>query len=169
MAENKQETQSGAITSDSMRGRQAAQSQQVDKNLQERPVTSRDVMALDPQQLKLAQERSEHQGQKVSVKALRTVHKDPSLQGEVANPGDSFETTRGRAAELRSHGIVEFGSEQEERDAHFGQDHVASTSARLKADQEARKIPDMHKSSPLRNPELKLAEPQGDVRKDSKR
>lgn len=162
MTDNKEQQKqgSGAVTTDSMRGRQQGDQQQQE----ERTVTSRDVMALTPEQ-RQAQEQRE---QKVTVRALRTVHKDQNLQGEVANPGDEFETHRGRAAELRAHGIVEFSNESEENEAFKHASPTAAIRDRVNRDHESRKIPEQHKSSPLRNPKLELAEAPEDVRKNKR-
>lgn len=163
MADNKQDPR--AMTTDNLRGGQSAQQQNAQHDQNTRVVTSSDAMALTDEQ----RQRQEHGQQKVSVRALRTVHKDGNLQGEVAQPGHEFETTRTRAAELRSHGIVEFTSDSDQDEA-FKHSHPATAiNERVKRDVESRKIPEQHKSSPLRNPELKLAEPEGDVRKEGKR
>jgi len=105
--------------------------------------------------------------QKISVRALRTFHEHENMHGKQVHPGDEFECTRGRAAELRANGLIEYVSDGEAAKIH-GEVGAKKIDERVKREQDQAKIPERHKTSPLRNPELKLGEvdPKDDPRED---
>lgn len=108
--------------------------------------------------------RDQSNDQKVSVKARRTFHKEANMQGDLVHEGHEFETTRERAAQLRANGLIDYSDEGDEKELH-GRTQGDALREAIKRDEEMRKIPEQHKTSPLRNPEIKYAEPAGDVRK----
>jgi hypothetical protein len=96
--------------------------------------------------------------EKVTVKALRNVHKAGNLQGEMAKPGDEFETTKSRASQLRANGIIEYANESDAHDIHGKRDHDAITE-RVKRDNAMRtESVEKNRTTPLRNPKLEYAE-----------
>lgn len=104
-----------------------------------------------------AAERGEGED-KVTVKALRTVHKAANLQGETAKPGEEFETTKARASQLRANGIIEYANEGDAHDIHGRRDHDAITE-RVKRDNAMRtEGVEKNRTTPLRNPKLEYAD-----------
>lgn len=95
--------------------------------------------------------------QTVTVRALRVFHKDGDMKGEMSSPGDEFEVDRGRAAQLRANGLIEYVNEDDDHAIH-GQVDASRISERVAQQTAAAKIPPNSKGAPLRNPEVKLAE-----------
>jgi hypothetical protein len=108
--------------------------------------------------------RDQSGDQKVTVKALKTFHKHANMQGDMVHPGDEFETHRSRAAELRANGLIEYSSEADGHSVHGEQD-AKRLDEKLKRQAELSKIPENSKTTPLRNPEVKLAEAPADTGK----
>jgi hypothetical protein len=100
-------------------------------------------------------EQNQDDQQKISVRALRTFHENPSLKGNVLHPGDEFECPRVRAAELRANGLIEYVNEGDEKTIH-GEIGAKATRERVERQTEASKLPEQHKTTPLRNPKLEL-------------
>lgn len=97
-----------------------------------------------------ADARKRDDQQTVSVKALGIFHKDGGLDGERVNPGDTFDCSRSRAAELRANGLVEYTNESDEKDIHG--DDAERLSQRAKQRMEQGQIRDKDKGTPLKNP-----------------
>lgn len=95
--------------------------------------------------------------QSIKVRALRTFHKEENMQGEMVKPGDEFDCPRGRAAQLRANGLIEYVNEADGARIH-GDETNQKLTEQQQRDSEMREVPDKHKGTPLRNPELKLAD-----------
>ncbi len=111
--------------------------------------------------------RDQSGDQTVSVKALRTFHKGEHMQGEMVKPGDTFDVSRGRAAELRANGLIEYANESDDKAIH-GEAGAKKFAERQRLDTEARDTVSKNKTTPLRNPELKLAKVADEDGKDNK-
>lgn len=97
-------------------------------------------------------------GEMVKVRALRTFHKDGFMLGEMVRAGDPpFDIPRGRAAELRANGLIAYESADDDRAIH-GEAGAAKIAESVQRDADARRMPDRHKTAPLRNPEVRLAD-----------
>jgi hypothetical protein len=95
--------------------------------------------------------------QVVSVKALRSFHKDGDMKGEVVGPdSDAFEVPRSRAAQLRANGLIEYAKEADGVAIH-GEAEAKKFAEKVKAQSENTKLPDNSRTTPLINPEVKLA------------
>lgn len=117
-------------------------------------MTPKDVPAITSGPVKVELPNAD---QLVRVRALRTFHKDGSMQGDLVSSGDVFDIARGRAAELRANGLIAYDSDADGKAIH-GEVDAAKMDERIDREDQQRKIADRHKTSPLRNPELKLAE-----------
>jgi hypothetical protein len=96
--------------------------------------------------------------QTVSVKALRTFHKDGDMKGEVVTPeSPPFTVDRQRAAQLRANGLIEYTNDSDAHAIH-GEAGAKLLDDRAARQAEASKIPANSKGTPLRNPEVKLAD-----------
>jgi hypothetical protein len=96
--------------------------------------------------------------QTVSVKALKTFHRDGDLKGEMVGPDSpAFDVPRSRAAQLRANGLIEYANECDDHDIH-GKVDAARIADKVKLQAEAGKIPANSRSTPLRNPEIKMAD-----------
>lgn len=95
--------------------------------------------------------------QKIKVRALRTFHESADLKGNLVHPGDEFDCPRGRAAQLRANGLIEYASASDEKDIH-GEADAKAIAARIKHRTDAEQAVEQHKTTPLRNPEMKLGE-----------
>jgi hypothetical protein len=96
--------------------------------------------------------------QSVSVKALRTFHKDGDMKGEVVTPDSpAFTVDRQRAAQLRANGLIEYTNDGDAHAIH-GEVGAKILDDRAARQAEASKIPANSKGTPLRNPEVKLAD-----------
>lgn len=103
--------------------------------------------------------------QSIKVRALRTFHKEENMQGDMTKPGDEFDCPRSRAAQLRANGLIEYVNDKDGVRIH-GEDGDAKISEQVARDAKLREMPEKHKGTPLRNPELKLADaPKGDDKK----
>jgi hypothetical protein len=96
--------------------------------------------------------------QTVSVKALRTFHKDGDMKGDVVTPDSPpFTVDRQRAAQLRANGLIEYTNDGDAHAIH-GEAGAKILDDRAARQAEASKIPANSKGTPLRNPEVKLAD-----------
>lgn len=95
--------------------------------------------------------------QTVSVRALKTFHKDGNMQGDMTTLGDEFEVDRHRAAQLRANGLIEYANESDGHAIH-GEIDSKRLDEKVRLQVEQSKIPENSKGTPLRNPEIKLAE-----------
>lgn len=96
--------------------------------------------------------------QTVSVKALRTFHKDGNMKGDLVDPDSPpFIVDRQRAAQLRANGLIEYTNEADARAIH-GEVGAKALDERAARQDAAGKIPGHSKGAPLLNPEVKLAE-----------
>jgi hypothetical protein len=96
--------------------------------------------------------------QPVTVKALKTFHKEPDMKGDMVGPDSPpFEVPRHRAAQLRANGLIEYANESDGHDIH-GKTDAARIDEKVRLQSELSKIPENSKTTPLRNPEIKLAE-----------
>ena len=91
----------------------------------------------------------------VSVTALARFSKDGNPHGELVDVGDTLDVTRSRAAELRANGLIEYASESDDKDIHGNDAERHGERAKQRANQG--KIDERNKSTPLRNPAVKLA------------
>jgi hypothetical protein len=97
--------------------------------------------------------------QTVSVKALKTFHKDGDLKGEMVGPDSpAFDVPRSRAAQLRANGLIEYANESDDHDIHGKVSRIAD---KVKLQSKAGEIPANSRGTPLRNPEVKLADVKG--------
>lgn len=105
--------------------------------------------------------------QTIQVRALRTFHKEENMRGKMVAPGEEFDCPRGRAAQLRANGLIEYVDAAHAKEIH-GEEGAAKIEERVAREQAMGKIDEKDKGSPLRNPELKLAEvdPKDDPRSD---
>lgn len=101
--------------------------------------------------------RDQQNDQKIKVRALRTFHENANMHGKMVQPGDEFECQRGRAAELRANGLIEYVSDGHDKEIH-GEIDAKRIGDRVSREQEMAKLPENAKTTPLRNPELKLAD-----------
>jgi hypothetical protein len=101
--------------------------------------------------------RDQSGDQKIKVRALRTFHEQADMKGKMVAFGDEFETSRDRAAQLRANGLIEYVDASHAKDIH-GEEGAKKIEERVKREQEMTKIPERNLGTPLRNPELKLAE-----------
>lgn len=101
--------------------------------------------------------RNAENEQTIKVRALRSFHQDAHMQGEMLKPGTEFDCPRGRAAELRANGLIEYVSDGDAKTIH-GEEGAKKIDERVKREQEQGKILERNLGTPLRNPELKLAE-----------
>lgn len=104
-----------------------------------------------------ATDKSEEDQQKIKVRALRTFHEDAGMKGKLLQPGDEFECNKLRAAELRANGLIEYANEHDDKAIH-GEVDSKKIAERVERQQKAGELPEHHKTTPLRNPELKLGE-----------
>jgi hypothetical protein len=95
--------------------------------------------------------------QPVNVRALKTFHKEPDMKGEMAKPGDEFDVPRHRAAQLRANGLIEYANDSDNHAIH-GEVDAKRIDEKVRLQTEASKITDNSRTTPLRNPEIKLAE-----------
>jgi hypothetical protein len=96
--------------------------------------------------------------QLVSVKALKHFHKDADLQGEVVGPDSpAFDVPRHRAAQLRANGLIAYASDTDAAAIH-GDVDAKRIDEKVRLQTEASKLPANSKGTPLRNPEVKLAD-----------
>jgi ribosomal protein S19E (S16A) len=96
--------------------------------------------------------------QAVSVKALRSFHKDGDMKGEVVGPeSDPFEVPRHRAAQLRANGLIEYAKDGDDVAIH-GEVDAKRIAEKVRLQTAASALPANSKTTPLRNPEVKLAE-----------
>ena len=95
--------------------------------------------------------------QVVTVRALKTFHKDGDLRGDMSAPGDEFEVDRSRAAQLRANGLIEYVSESDGHAIH-GEVDAKRLDEKAAMQAKAGAIPANSKGTPLRNPEVKLAD-----------
>lgn len=103
--------------------------------------------------------------QATPVRALRSFHKDGDMKGDLCQPGDEFEVPRHRAAQLRANGLIEYANEGDNHAIH-GEVDAGKLADKVKLQEQAGKIPENSKTTPLRNPEIKLAElPAGQANK----
>jgi len=95
--------------------------------------------------------------QVVIVRALKIFHKDGDLRGDMTAPGDEFEVDRSRAAQLRANGLIEYVSEADGHAIH-GETDAKRLDEKAAMQAKAGAIPANSKGTPLRNPEVKLAD-----------
>lgn len=121
------------------------------------------ILSGDPQPIRTVNvggaenKRDDSGDQKVSVIALKTFHKDADMKGDMCAPGDEFEVERHRAAQLRANGLIEYANEGDGHAIH-GEIDSKRLDEKVKLQAEQAKIPENSKGTPLRNPEIKLAE-----------
>jgi hypothetical protein len=102
--------------------------------------------------------RDDSGDQTVSVKALKTFHKDGNMRGDVVGPDSpAFDVDRQRAAQLRANGLIEYANESDDHAIH-GEVDAKRIGEKVKQQAEASKIPANSRGTPLRNPEVKLAD-----------
>lgn len=105
-----------------------------------------------------ADKRDTSRDQMVSVKALKSFHKDGDMKGEVVGPDSpAFDVPRWRAAQLRANFLIEYANDSDDKAIH-GEADAKRIADRVKAIAEQTKLPANSKTTPLRNPEMKLAE-----------
>jgi len=104
-----------------------------------------------------ASAKKEENQKEITVRARRTFHQEANMKGDLVHDGDTFQTSRLRAAELRANGLVEYVSEGDEKTIH-GEVDAEKIKTRIERDDESRKIPENAKTTPLRNPKVELAE-----------
>ncbi len=96
--------------------------------------------------------------QTVSGQAPRTFHKDGDMKGEVVTPDSPpFTVDRQRAAQLRANSLIEYTNDVDAHAIH-GEAGAKLLDDRAARQAEASKIPANSKGTPLRNPEVKLAD-----------
>lgn len=96
--------------------------------------------------------------QKVTVRALKTFHRDGDMKGEVVGPdSEPFEVDRSRAAQLRANGLIEYVKAADDVAIH-GEEGSKKIADKVKAHAEQTKLPENSKTTPLVNPEVKLAD-----------
>jgi hypothetical protein len=96
--------------------------------------------------------------QTVSVKALRTFHKDGDMKGDVVTPDSPpFTVDRQRAAQLRANGLIEYTNDSDAHAIH-GEAGAKALDDRAARQAKASEIPANSRGTPLRNPEIKLAD-----------
>lgn len=96
--------------------------------------------------------------QTVSVKALKTFHRDGDMKGEVVGPeSPAFYVDRHRAAQLRANGLIAYVNEADDHAIH-GEADAKRIADKVRLQAEASKIPANSRGTPLRNPEVKLAD-----------
>jgi hypothetical protein len=96
--------------------------------------------------------------QTVIVKALKTFHRDGDMQGEmVGSSSPAFELPRWRAAQLRANGLIEYANEGDGHAIH-GEVEAKRIDEKVKMQAELTKLPENSKGTPLRNPEIKMAD-----------
>lgn len=102
--------------------------------------------------------RDTSRDQLVSVKALKCFHKDGDMKGEVVGPDSpAFDVPRWRAAQLRANFLIEYSNDSDDKAIH-GEADAKRIADRVKAIAEQTKLPANSKTTPLRNPEVKLAD-----------
>lgn len=105
-----------------------------------------------------ADKRDTSRDQMVSVKALKSFHKDGDMKGEVVGPDSpAFDVPRWRAAQLRSNFLIEYANDSDDKAIH-GEVDAKRIAERVQAIAEQTKLPANSKTTPLRNPEVKLAD-----------
>lgn len=111
--------------------------------------------------------KADEDQQKIKVKALRSFHEDADRKGKLLQPGDEFDCNKLRAAELRANGLIEYVNESDDKAIHGEQDSK-KIAERVERQQKAGELPEQHKTTPLRNPKLDLADvdPKDDPRAD---
>ena len=91
--------------------------------------------------------------QMVTVRALGVFHVNGDLNSDkMTTPGETFQTDRLRATQLRANGLVEFTSPDDDK-VHADNPVVAARVEERKAG-----IADKNKSTPLRNPQLGVSD-----------
>lgn len=96
--------------------------------------------------------------QTVSVKALKTFHKDGDLKGEMVGPDSpAFDVPRSRAAQLRANGLIEYANESDDHDIH-GKVDAARIADKVKLQADVGKIPANSRGKPLINPAIEMAD-----------
>jgi hypothetical protein len=130
-----------------------------------KPITSADLGSKPSQTVNVGgtveNKRDTSGDQTVSVKALKAFHKEGDMKGDMAKPGDEFDVPRHRAAQLRANGLIEYANEADDQDIH-GKIDAGRIADKVKLQAEASKIPENSKTTPLRNPEVKLADAPAD-------
>lgn len=95
--------------------------------------------------------------QVVMVRALKTFPKDGDLRGDLTSHGEEFEVHRSRAAQLRANGLIEYVNETDGHAIH-GEADAKRIDDKVALQAKAGAIPANSKGTPLRNPEVKLAD-----------
>jgi hypothetical protein len=95
--------------------------------------------------------------QVVTVRALKIFHKNGDMRGEMTSPGEEFEAERSRAAQLRANGLIEYVNETDGHAIH-GEVDAKRIDEKVALQAKAGAIPANSKTTPLRNPEVKLAD-----------
>lgn len=101
--------------------------------------------------------RDQQNDQMIKVRALRTFHENANMHGRMVQPGHEFDCQRGRAAELRANGLIEYVSDDHDKEIH-GEIDAKRIGDRVKREQEQAKLPENSTTTPLRNPALPLAD-----------
>ncbi len=97
--------------------------------------------------------------QKVTVRALKTFHRDGDFSSELVGPdSEPFEVDRARAAQLRANGLIAYAKDGDDVAIH-GEADAKRLAERIEQRAQADALPANSKTTPLVNPEIKLADP----------